>query len=133
MPTRLAILAAAAVATAGGGVPDTHACINRRPIPHLHTPCNPNRYGVGVTVIATDGRKERLPAGGVLGVADNRSRHRRYVVEGLHHTAGWGGHFLPRMRSAFYMCHVRGGVVLFHVHIVLVCMRDACLYTLCRM
>ena len=44
MPTRLAILAAAAVATAGGGVPGTHACVNRRSIPHLHTPCSPNRH-----------------------------------------------------------------------------------------
>ena len=44
MPTRLAILAAAAVATAGGDVPGTHACVNRRSIPHLHTPCSPNRH-----------------------------------------------------------------------------------------
>ena len=42
MPTRLAILAAATVATAGGDAPGTHACVNRRSIPHLHTPCSPN-------------------------------------------------------------------------------------------
>ena len=42
MPTLLAILAAATVATARGGVPGTHACVNRRSIPHLHTPCSPN-------------------------------------------------------------------------------------------
>ena len=42
MPSQLAILAVAAVATAGGGVPGANACVNRRSIPHLHTPCSPN-------------------------------------------------------------------------------------------
>ena len=44
MPTLLAILAAATVATGRRGVPDTHACVNRRSIPHLHTPCSPNHH-----------------------------------------------------------------------------------------
>ena len=44
MPSQLAILAAAAVATAGGGVPGANACVNRRSIPHLHTPCSPNHH-----------------------------------------------------------------------------------------
>ena len=55
MPTLLAILAAATVATGRGGVPDTHACVNRRSIPHLHTPCSPNRHTDEQIDAATNG------------------------------------------------------------------------------
>ena len=59
MPSQLAILAVAAVATAGGGVPGANACVNRRSIPHLHTPCSPNHYIDEQSDAATKGTQAR--------------------------------------------------------------------------
>ena len=85
MPSQLAILAVAAVATAGGGVPGANACVNRRSIPHLHTPCSPNRRVNEQVAAATKN------AQATVGPPHQLGTHPLMLIPNANPTDGWQG------------------------------------------
>ena len=101
MPSQLAILAAAAVATAGGATlgrpspaaPGANACVNRRSIPHLHTPCSPNRRVNEQVAAATKNAQATVGSPHQLGT------HPLMLIPNANPTDGWQGTHRSNSRS----------------------------------